>query len=691
MRRPWKRLGALASKGDQVISYSTRPAVASASIVLFLSEHKYSTTVDLGAGMAILRFFARGSEGKRWRLGTKSCSGLLPRRWFVSSRVSCSCRLPEEQDIPKPGAASNEIDRRFEAQQQQINDLLRVVEAQRLALEKLSSPAAPVASAAVTPSEIERRLEAQQQQINDLFKVVEAQRSMLEKLSAPTTMVVAADVLPPNEIDRRLEAEQQQINDRLKVVEAQRLLLEKTPVEKTPLPTTPVVAASAAPVLQDSAPIKAPLSLEIGGATFTPTGFLDFSQVWRSSVVTSGLPTSFAGIPFSDSVFGTRRQTLSSAANSRVGLQVDTRVLGAKVLGVVETDFLGFQPGNLTTTTNAYGMRLRLAFADITKGKWEFLGGQDWSLLTPGRTGISPLPGNLFLTQNLDPNLQSGLVWARNPQIRAVYHPTASVSVGVSFESADTYAGGSAGAGAITLPAGFTPDYFGQLNTGSGGIAVPNPNSDFIAKIAFDPKIGGRSIHIEIGGLLDRYIFFNPTVSKSFSTTGGAGQINGVFEVFKNFSLYTNNFYSDGGGRYIFGEAPSLIIKADGSPSLVHAMSTVDGLEYQLNEKLKLYSYYGGTYVSKNVTIDPSTGLPVGYGFIGSPSGQNRTIQEVTGGFSYALWKNPNYGTFQLNSQYSFVVRHVWFVPPGQPGSANLNMIYVSLRYVLPGSAPKLK
>jgi hypothetical protein len=606
------------------------------------------------------------------------------------------------QDLPKAPTAPNEIDRRFEAQQQQINELLKVVESQRLALEKLSSSSAPVATSAVAaPGEIERRLEAQQQQINDLFKVVDTQRLAVEKLtleklaveklSPPATPIVTPAVAPSNEIDRRLETEQQQINDVLKVVDAQRLLLEKLPLEKTPLPATPVVAAALAPPLQDSAPIKAPLSLEIGGATFTPTGFLDFSQVWRSSVVTSGLPTSFAGIPFSNSVFGTRRQTLSSAANSRVGMQINTKVFGADVLGVVETDFLGFQPGNLTTTTNAYGMRLRLAFADISKGKWEFLGGQEWSLLTPGRTGISPLPSNLFLTQNLDPNLQSGLVWARNPQIRAVYRPATSVSVGVSFESADAYAGGSAGAGAITLPAGFTPDYFGQLNTGSGGVAVPNPNSDFIAKVAFDPKVGDRTIHIEIGGLLDRYTFFNPLVSKSFSTTGGAGQINGGFEVFKNFSLYTNNFYSDGGGRYIFGEAPSLIIRADGSPSLVHSMSTVDGLEYQLNEKLKLYSYYGGTYIGRNVTIDPSTGLPVGYGYIGSPSGQNRTIQEVTGGFSWALWKNPNYGTFQLNSQYSFVVRHTWFVPPGQPGSANLNMIYVSLRYVLPGSAPKAK
>ena len=110
------------------------------------------------------------------------------------------------------------------------------------------------------------------------------------------------------------------------------------------------------------------------------------------------------------------RQTISSAANSRMGVQINTRVFGANVLGVVETDFLGFQPGNVTTTTNAYGMRTASCLRRPSEGQMEILAGQAWSLLTPGRKGISPLPGNLFLTQDLDPNLQSGLVWARTPQ-----------------------------------------------------------------------------------------------------------------------------------------------------------------------------------------------------------------------------------------------------------------------------------
>ncbi len=202
----------------------------------------------------------------------------------------------------------------------------------------------------------------------------------------------------PVEIERRLEAQQQQINDLRRLVETQQRLLEKVLSAATPVPARPGTGAGTCPgtgchgsgssLLSGFGSHQGPLSLEIGGTAITPIGFLDFMQVWRSDVVPSGVPTNFAEIPFPNTVFGARRQTISSAANSRMGVQINTKAFGTNVLGVVETDFLGFQPGNVTTTANAYGMRLRLAFADLQRGKWEILAGQAWSLLTPGRKGI---------------------------------------------------------------------------------------------------------------------------------------------------------------------------------------------------------------------------------------------------------------------------------------------------------------
>ena len=145
-----------------------------------------------------------------------------------------------------------------------------------------------------------------------------------------------------------------------------------------------------------------------------------------------------------------------------------------------------------------------------------------------------------------------------------------------------------------------------------------------------------------------------------------------------------NNLYTNGAGSFIFGEAPDVIIQGTGAPSLLPAASTVDGIEYDASPRWKFWEYYGGTWIGRISTFDPAALQAVGYGYTGSPNSQNRTIQELTG-FHRIFWSNPNYGTFQFAGQYSWLVRHPWFVAPGQPASANLNMVYLGFRYILPG------
>lgn len=478
------------------------------------------------------------------------------------------------------------------------------------------------------------------------------------------------------QLKRQIAAQQQQIDQLRRMLDGQR---------------TPDAAASALPAVPrvDRPPASdPPFSIELGRVSIAPTGFLDFSQVWRSKAVSSGLPTNFAAIPFNNTVDGRRTQTLSSAANSRFGVQVSTTLAGARLLGIVETDFLGYQPGNITTTTNSYGLRLRLAFADVQAGKWEVLAGQAWSLLTPGWKGIPALPSGLLLTQDLDPNLQSGLVWSRAPQARAVYRPTRGVALGVAIESGSTYVGGSGGAGPITLPSSLSPDYFKQVDSGSGGLGIPNERADLIAKVALDQKAWGRNLHLEFAGLLNQFSFFNPLTTEHFSIVGGGGSLNAAMDVTRKLRVATANFYSNGGGRLIFGEAPALIIQGNGAPSLIHSMSTLEAIEYQATPKTKLWMYYGGTYISRSVTIDPSNGKAVGYGYVGSPDTQNRSIQQITAGLTRVFWSHPSHGSLQFSGQYSWLVRHPWYVAAGSPASANLNMMYLGFRYVLPAAPP---
>ncbi len=460
------------------------------------------------------------------------------------------------------------------------------------------------------------------------------------------------------------------------------------------VPVLPATVETPPPVLpskqNEGSPEVAPLSLKIGSAYITPVGFLDFTSIWRRTTSGSGIGTNFGSIPFGNTTQGRLTEFRLSAQNSRIGSRIDAMVKGAKVLAYWESDFLGFVPTNAAVSSNSDTFRLRLYWIDVSKGKWEFLGGQSWSMMTPGRNGISPLPGDLFYTQVIDVNYQAGLTWSRDPQFRFVLHPNSITSMGISLESPEQYIGGSAGGGVVTLPAAYGTPYSTQLNNGQTTLNVPNLHPDIVAKIAFDPKLpNGNGFHLEVGGTVRTFKVYDPIKNQHDQITGGGGQVNLNVELFKGFRAVTNNYWSDGGGRWIFGQAPDLIVQADGTLSAVHSGSTVSGFEYTRKNTF-LYGYYGGIYIGRNSAID-ANGKYVGYGYPGSPGGQNRTIQEATFGFSQTLWKDSKYGALSLMGQYSYLARNPWAVASGSPKNAKQNMVYLDLRYTLPGSAPTLK
>jgi hypothetical protein len=133
--------------------------------------------------------------------------------------------------------------------------------------------------------------------------------------------------------------------------------------------------------------------------------------------------------------------------------------------------------------------------------------------------------------------------------------------------------------------------------------------------------------------------------------------------------------------------APDLIVRADGSLSSIRSASTLTGIEATLGKSL-IYSYYGGVYIERNTALDADGRTHIGYGFSGSGSNQNRTIQQFTLGSNTTLWKDPRYGALNLMFQYSYLQRNPWFVAAGQPPDAHLHMGFMNLRYTLPGSAP---
>jgi hypothetical protein len=439
-------------------------------------------------------------------------------------------------------------------------------------------------------------------------------------------------------------------------------------------------AASAGVAVGGSA--SSPLSFRIGIADFTPFGFMDFTGVYRNENTGSAIGSSFGSVPFSNGSTGQLSETKFSAQNSRVGLRVDSTVGDTKVLGYLETDFLGNAASNLYVTSNADTLRMRNYFVDLKNGPWEFLAGQDWSLLTPNRVGISPLPSDIFYSNDMDTNYQAGLTWARQPQVRLTYHATDQVTLALSVENPDQYVGT-----AVVLPAAFTA---AEVDT-TAASTQPNIFPDVIAKAAFDTKaVTGLPWHFELAGLLSSYKINTYTSAINTDSTAEGGGVSAAvdLELVKGLNFIGTGFYSYGGGRYLQGLAPDFIIKAPDSTGaygigLVKSDSAILGLEYKAIPEDTVSAYWSTIGIGQRYN-SLSNGSFVGYGYKGSANTNNKTIDEFTLANTYTFWKNPAYGALQLIGQVSYVDREPWYVAAGQPSKAGMTMVFLDLRYVLP-------
>lgn len=488
------------------------------------------------------------------------------------------------------------------------------------------------------------------------------------------------------------------------------------------MPTVPAASsasspsAAAQPQQGNGGEPPSPLFFKIGSATFTPLGFIDLTDAFRAPSIGSGIGTNFAQVPYRVAVnfpFAGLTEDRLSLQNSRLGIRIDSTVWGGQAIGYLETDFLGNAPNNLSTTSNSATLRLRVYFIDYTKGKIEILGGQDWSMLTPNRVGINPIPGNIFFSQDMDTNYQVGLVWERTPQFRFVYHASKAATFGISLENADQYIGGNGGVGTPVTPAGFVTT---QFDNGGTPTNIPNVFPDVVVKAAFDPMVMGRDFHFEASGLYKVYranTFIAPNTSINNTVSGGGVSANINFELFKNFHLIANSYWSDGGGQKIFDLAPDVVIHPQASATSpftiapLHSGSGIGGAEWQVRPKLMLYGYYGGVYISRDAFLCGTQTIAAapecGYGIPNSannglgtnlPTGisqgtaytQNRVIQEGTIGLIPVFWRSPNYGALQLITQYSYLSRNPWTVVPGglSPKVAHGSMAFIDLRYVLP-------
>ncbi len=174
------------------------------------------------------------------------------------------------------------------------------------------------------------------------------------------------------------------------------------------------------------------------------------------------------------------------------------------------------------------------------------------------------------------------------------------------------------------------------------------------------------------------------------SAEGYAGELNSALNLNNKFRIVENAYFGDGGGRYIGGTAPDLIVRSNGSLSPVHSYSTTDGFEINPVKNFMLYSYYSAVAIGRDVALDANGKTLIGYGYQGATAAtssslsDNKTIREFTFGIAPTFFKNPNYGALGLNLQYSYLMRDPWYIPAAGPKDAHLNLFYIDLRYTLP-------
>ncbi len=466
------------------------------------------------------------------------------------------------------------------------------------------------------------------------------------------------------------------------------------------------------------------------GVTISPHGsFLAAETVWRSGATGGDINTPFTGVPLQYSPAAQMSEFQATGRQSRLAIKATGKLANWTMTGYYEMDWLGTGITSNNNQSNSYVLRMRQLWADAKLNNgWDFSGGQGWSLVTETTQGLTR--GTEVLPSTIDPQYETGFVWARQYSFRVSKQFGEKMWLGASAEAAE-----------ILNPAGSnlpTNILIGAGGTG-GGLYNSTANysfnvaPDMIAKAAFEPSPGQ---HYEVFGIArffrDR-IYPNevcqpisgtttPTCTDSTGayndtvTGGGIGASGRAAVLHKKVTIGLKGLYGDGTGRYGSSTIADVTIRPDGALSPLHGFSGLSTVEFNPNKRLNIYVNYGGDYIGRDYAI-VTKGKQVGYGTYtadmsgckieapstaafpasdpGTPgnstnkcSGNNKDVQEFTVGYWFYI-HNGAKGGLRQGIQYSNIRRDLWSgaggtLNPGGGAHGNDNMLFTSFRYYLP-------
>jgi hypothetical protein len=435
-----------------------------------------------------------------------------------------------------------------------------------------------------------------------------------------------------------------------------------------PLNPTQEVAAEAP---EGPALVAGPTEIRIGG-------YLGVTGIYRSTNSGGGTGTSFATIPYEDTIAGNLSEARLSGQASRLSIRVNAAPAEhrATLAGYFEMDFNGTTPGNVAVTSTSVGFRLRNAFGEAQfDGRFLIAAGQAYTLMTPAKDQLSIWPSDKQLTYAVDMNYVAGMVWGRMPQVRFTYRPTPTFNWAVSIENPEQ----QLGAGVVALPSCCASDLADQYNTGDNGLSVPNLMPDVVSRVAFNV---GKAFHADAGGVLRVFRHILAPDANSVKQAGGGVSANARFTWAATTNFLGQFAYGSGLGRYIGGLVPDVSISADGHIHPIATYSWVSGVERRLSSDASIALYDSGVHADASYSID-NNGAYIGFGYPGAPRADNKEIHEVTAVFAWQPWKIEGRGSMQWTTQVSWASRTPWSAATG-PSSASALLFLTQLRYNLP-------
>src|ERR1051326_304690 len=410
---------------------------------------------------------------------------------------------------------------------------------------------------------------------------------------------------------QQIQALQQELAERKKSEAAPHLANAALTSTTAPPATTNVVQ-------ETEKPKESPLSFRIGGTDFTPGGFVDFQNIYRTVNTGSIVSTNWGAVPFSNTAAGHLTEYRATGQYSRWNLKVNGKYGDNNLTGYVEGDFNGNEAANVFATTNPHTFRLRLYFVDIKRGIWEVTAGQSWSLLTPNRVGVSPMPADLATTYAIDGNIHVGVPHSRDGQFRVAVRPSEHFAWAVSIDNPQQFTNGEVVAPTVfNAVLGNTGSGQSQLD-GNATAGTPNLFPDIMTKMAYDTKLGGRTFHLEGGGVVtSAKVAVLPTAGSGITTfskhssVGGGGFGGFNWELVKNFRILGYGYYGIGIGRYFTGQGPQFVVAPvpvgtgfDVVTSMIHSTGGYGGTEFNLGKQTQVGAYYGGYYFQRNTFND---------------------------------------------------------------------------------------